>query len=105
MRSDSSSAFPTFFPIVLLAVSLLILMVWQVVTVRGQSKSLLAVKAQLVETLKQRDPQAQQALQMHNEFRALTLDLLKLAETDPKAQALVKKYNIPPATAAPEAGK
>jgi hypothetical protein len=105
MTSDSSSAFPTFFPIVLLAVSLLILMVWQVVSVGGEAKALKAAKAQLVETLKQRDPQAQQALQMQNELRALTLDLLKLAETDPKALALVKKYNVPPAPAAPGTGK
>src|SRR5688500_5891304 len=101
MRSESSSsAFPPFFPIVLLAVSLLMLMVWQVVNVSAQAKDLKAAKAQLVETLKQRDPQAQQAMQMQNDLRALTLDLLKLAETDPKALALVKKYNIPPAPAA-----
>ena len=106
MRSEcSSSAFPPFFPIVLLAVSLLILLVWQVVNVSSQAKTLKAAKAQLVETLKQRDPQAQQALQMQNALRALTLDLLKLAETDPKADALVKKYNVPPAPSAPGAGK
>ena len=106
MRSESSSsAFPAFFPIVLLAVSLLVLLVCQVVNVSTQAKDLKAAKAQLVETLKQRDPQAKQALQMQNEFRTLTLDLLKLAETDPKADALVKKYNIPPATAPPETGK
>ena len=105
MRSDSSSAFPTFFPIVLLAVSLLILLVWQVVNARSQTGSLKFAKAQLIETLKQREPKAQQAMELQNKLRALTLDLLKLAETDPKAQALVKKYNIPPAPAAPEAEK
>jgi hypothetical protein len=106
MRSESSSfAFPPFFPIVLLAVSVLILMVCQVVSARGQANALQAAKVQLAETLKKRAPQAQQALQMQNQLRALTIDLLKLAETDPKADALVKKYNIPPAPAAPEAGK
>jgi hypothetical protein len=106
MRSESSSsAFPPFFPIVLLAVSLLILLVWQVVNVSSQAKDLKAARTQLMETLKQREPQAQQAMQMQSQLRALTLDLLKLAETDPKAQALVKKYNIPPASVASEAGK
>ena len=81
------------------------LMVWQVVNVSSQAKDLKVAKTQLVDTLQQRDPQAQQAMQMQNQLRALTLDVLKLAETDPKAQALVKKYNIPPEAPAPEAGK
>jgi hypothetical protein len=105
MREESSSAFPSFFPIILLAVSLLILLVWQVVNVRAQAGNLKATKAQLVETLKQREPQEQQAIQLQNQFRALTLDLLELAKTDPKAQSLIKKYSIPPAPATPEPGK
>jgi len=71
----------------------------------GQAKDLKSAKVQLVETLKQRDPQAKQALEMQKGLRTLTLDLLKLAETDPKALALVKKYNVPPAAPAPETGK
>ena len=106
MRDESaSSAFPPFFPIVLLAVSLLISMVWQIVSVGSQTTALKSDKAQLVEALKQREPQAQQAVQMRDQLRALTLDLAELAKTDPKAQALVKKYNIPPALAAEEPGK
>jgi len=105
MRGESSSAFPIFFPIVLLAVSLLIMMVWQVVNVRSQTANLKSAKVELVEALKQREPKVQQAMEAHNKLRALTLDLLELAKTDPKAQSLVKKYNIPPAPAAPERGK
>ena len=97
MRSESSSsAFPPFFPIVLLAVSLLILLVWQVVNVSSQAKTLKAAKAQLVETLKQRDPQAQQALQMQNALRALTLDLLKLAGPTPKRMRSSKSTTFLP---------
>ena len=96
-------------PFILLAVGVLFSLLWQITALQSQRNAFKATKAQLVETIQKREPQAAQATEIKNRLEALANDLLDLANTNATAEAIVKQYdiqrNLNAAKAAPGAGK
>ena len=81
-------------PFILLAVGVLFSLLWQITALQSQRNAFKATKAQLVETIQKREPQAAQATEIKNRLEALANDLLDLANTNATAEAIVKKYDI-----------
>ena len=77
----------SFWPLCLLAVSLTVLLVWQV-TLAGQQY------VALVRLSDQQVVMTQQAVQTENKLKTMMMDLLELAKTDADARAIVTKFNI-----------
>lgn len=96
-------------PFILLAVGVLFSLIWQITALQSQRSAFKATKAQLAETIQQREPQAAQATEIKNRLEVLANDLLELASTNATAEAIVKKYdiqkNLNAAKAASGAGK
>lgn len=106
--SDPSStpARGLFLPFLLLALSVLLLVVWQIASVASQRSGLKTAKAQLADAIQKREPQVAQSVEIKNRLQALSTDLLELSKIDERALAIVKKYQIDQALpAAAEAGK
>ena len=85
--------FSPFWPICLLAASVLVFLIWQVVGAARQHESLVSLG-------RQQAALAGQAAQTETQLQSLMMDLLQLAEQDEEARAIVTKYNIrfnPPA--------
>ena len=83
----------TFLPLALLSTSLLIVLTWNVYTGAREHYAALRTRDQLEQA-------GQQALQAEEKIKALFVDLLALAPTDPHAREVVQKYNVrftPPA--------
>jgi len=83
-----------FVPFILLAVSMVLFLVWQITNILNQRAGLQTAKAQAEEAIRTREPQVAQAVQINNRFEALAIDLLELARTNENAQAIVKKHDI-----------
>jgi hypothetical protein len=81
-------------PITLIAVSVALFFGWEIATLNSQRKTLGDAQAQVAAMIKNREPAVAQALALKTRFEALATDLVELAKTDPKAEALVKKYSI-----------
>ncbi len=95
-----------FIPFILLAVSLLLFLIWQIGSVQSQRAGFKTTKAQLAEAIQKREPQAAQATEIKARLEGFANDLLEIAKTDQNAAAVVKKYDIQRnLTAATEAGK
>ena len=95
-----------FIPFTILAASVLLLLVWQLYITKLQYSGLKGTKVQLAETLKKREPQAAQGVEIQNRLKALAMDILQLAKTDKAAEAIARKYSFEQAIpAAVEAGK
>ena len=85
---------PLFIPFILLAVSVLFSLLWQIASVWAQRSTFLTTKTQLAEAIQKREPQAAQAAEIKTRLEALANDLLDLAKTNSNAEAIVKKFEI-----------
>ena len=85
---------PLLIPFLLLGVSVLFSLLWQIVSLQAQRSTFQTTKAQLAAAIQKREPQVAQAVEIKARFEALANDLLALARTDPNAAAIVKKYEI-----------
>ena len=105
-HSRHSRSHALFIPFILLAASLLLLLTWQLYLTKLQYSGLKGTRIQLAETLKQREPQAAQGVEIQNRLKALAIDILHLAKTDKAAEAIARKYSFQQAIpAAAEPGK
>jgi len=80
--------------LILLAASFLVVLVFQMsinLRLKGEQE---AMSKQLAEIQEQRTPLVEQAKKVQSGLQALAEDLLKLAETDSDAAALIKQFNI-----------
>jgi len=99
-REENTMLFTPFWPLCLMAVSLVCFLGWQVTTAAQQYIG-------LVRIADQQAIQAGQAAQAESKLQAMMMDLLELSRTDADAQAIVGKYGIkfnaapPPAPALP----
>ena len=85
--------FNLFWPFVLLAASLIVILGQNLLTVREQ-------KANLTQVVEQQKPTLEQSRQVQMRFQKMMMDLLQLAQTDAEAKTIVTKYGIaitPPA--------
>ena len=98
-----------FLPFILLAAGVLCSLIWQITALQAQRTAFKTTRAQLADTMKAREPQAAQAAEMKARLESLANDLLDLAKTNPRAEVIVKKYdiqrNLSAAKAASETGK
>lgn len=88
-----------FLPIVLIAVSLIVVLGQNLLSVREQ-------KSTLNQVVEQQKPAIEQSRQVQVHFKKMMMDLLQLAQTDAEAKAIATKYGItftPANTAAPAA--
>lgn len=108
--SEQSAGTNAFLPIVLLALSLIFIFIWQLTNLSKQRDTVRATQQQLEAAFRNSTPQQEQVIQQSRavqaKLEALVTDVLALArDGDPDARALVDKYKIqqsaPPATAAP----
>jgi hypothetical protein len=84
---SSTPTFSPFWPLCLMAFSLVIILGWQL-TIGVQ---------QYIDALRMADQQAvvaKQAAQTESKLQAMMTDLLLLAKTDTEAQTIVAKYNV-----------
>lgn len=81
-------------PLILLAIGVLFSLLWQITALQAQRSAFKTSKAQLIETIKVREPQVAQAAEIKTRLEALANDLLEIAKTNPSADAIVKKYDI-----------
>lgn len=81
-------------PFALLALSFAILLIFQVVNLRKQEKSMIEGKQQLTSLISQREALVKQSGDLQAKLQALAVDLLELAKNNEKAKAIVQKYNI-----------
>jgi hypothetical protein len=87
MSETSNTTFSPFWPLCLMALSLVIILGWQLVAGIQQYRGSL----QLVD---QQAVLAKQAVQTESKLQSMMTDLLLLAKTDTQAQAIVAKYRI-----------
>jgi hypothetical protein len=83
-----------FIPIVLLAVTLIVLLAWQVKETHSQG-------TYLENLITRQEPQVDQSTQIQATVTKLVRDLIQAAQTDDSAKAIIAKYKIQ--EAAPEA--
>ena len=101
MSESTNAPFSPFWPLCLMATSLVIILGWQLnVGVQQYIASLRMSEQQAV--------MANQAAQTESKLQSMMSDLLLLAKTDTEAQTIVAKYNIKlnadkPGTGAPRA--
>jgi hypothetical protein len=87
MPESTNTLFSPFWPLCLMATSLVIILGWQLnVGVQQYNASQRMVEQQAVI--------AQQAAQTESKLQAMMTDLLLLAKTDAEAQSIITKYNI-----------
>ena len=100
-ESRTSTSLGIFLPSVILAASFLVLLVSEILSIRSQNNSLKATVAEIDKALAQREPTVRQAGEIREKFQSLVIDLLELAKTDAKADAVVKRNNLqmPPSAA------
>ena len=67
---------------------------WRNETLDRQLASAVETEKRFVELIKQREALVQQAQQVQTRYTEMLNDLLKLADTDKDAQAVVEKYRI-----------
>lgn len=84
---DNSPKFSPFLPILLCAIALLVVLVWQFLQVREQRAALARVE-------KSREATVRDAQSVQGELQRLAVGLVELSKTDPQAKALVDKYGI-----------
>lgn len=92
-------AMAAFWPLLLLAISLGTILVWNVILGAREFYAAQRMNDQLREGLRQ-------ASQTEENVKAMFMDLLALSVTDPEAKAMVDKYNVrytPPGAVAPAA--
>ncbi len=104
--SEGRFVFPmdAFIPLVLLAVSLIGFLGWQVSVTSDQRNSLENVKSQLEDAVARQDPEVTQSQQVQQGLEKIAQDLINLAATDGTAKAIAEKYvrsTQPPASPAP----
>jgi hypothetical protein len=87
MSETSNTTFSPFWPLCLMALSLVIILGWQLVAGIQQYRGSL----QLVD---QQAVLAKQAVQTESKLQSMMTDLLLLAKTDTEAQTIVAKYRI-----------
>lgn len=93
---SAPGVFSAFLPLCLVSLSVAIFMGWQVSLGIEQ-------RQELIRMGERQKSLASQAAQTESQLQALMMDLLRLAETDKDARAIISKYNIrfnPPADAA-----
>jgi hypothetical protein len=101
MSESSNTPFSPFWPLCLMALSLVIILGWQLIAgIQQYRTSLQIVDRQAL--------LANQAAQTESKLQAMMADLLLLAKTDTEAQMIVSKYRIKlnadkPDTAGPRA--
>ena len=79
--------FSAFIPVCLIAISMLILLAWNLVVVNNQHRAGRQISAQ-------QEAQMAQAGQVEAKLKQMMLDLVDLAKTDTDAETIVKRYNI-----------
>ena len=84
---QTESKFNPFWPIALIAASLIIILGQNLLTVREQKSAL----KQLVD---QQAPVLDQSRQVQARFQKMMMDLLQLAQSDAEAKTIVTKYGI-----------
>lgn len=85
--TESTNHFTPFWPLGLLALSMVLFLGWQVATAAQQYTALLRLADQ-------QNVLAGQATQAESNLKALMMDLLKLSKTDADARSIVSKYGI-----------
>lgn len=98
-----------FWPLVLLAASLICIFVYQLLTLSEQRDNLRAMQEQMEAAYSKSVPQQEQLLAqskaVQEKLKGLVTDLLHLADSgDADAKAIVEKYKITEAPNAPAAG-
>jgi len=101
MSESSNTSFSPFWPLCLMALSLVIILGWQLAAGIQQYRGLLQMADQQAVL-------AKQAAQTESKLQSMMTDLLLLAKTDTEAQTIVTKYRIKlnadkPDTAGPRA--
>lgn len=76
-----------FLPIVLLALSVLFALIWQLTAIKNQRNELQNAITRLQEP-------AKQSQQVQGSLQKLVTELLELSKTDSQAKAIVDKYGI-----------
>jgi hypothetical protein len=94
MNGSTEKTYGVFWPLASLALALLIVLVWQFILIRQQGQILTLQMAQ-------RNSQVQGAQNVQTDLERLVRDLLALAKTNEKAQALVIRENPAPAAGKP----
>lgn len=97
MSESSNTTFSPFWPLCLMALSLVIFLGWQVNAGLQQYRAALRM-------VDQQAVLANQAAQTESKLQAMMTDLLLLAKTDAEAQAIVVKYSIKMNTDKPNTG-
>ena len=87
-------------PFALLTVALAVVMLAQTTATFKQRTALRDTKAQLADAYRNREPLVKQSGEIQQKLEGMVLDLLKLAQTDEDAKAIVAKYNIQQGAAA-----
>jgi cell division protein FtsB len=87
--NDHSSSSNAFWPVTLLAISLIAILIWQLVLGIQAKQNLQAQVA-----LPQRKQTIDQAKKVQTDLEKLVNDLLEAAKTDKDAQTIVEKYQI-----------
>jgi hypothetical protein len=86
-----------FIPLVLLSISLIVLLGWQIYNTNSE-------RGQLESVITRQVPAITQSQKVQDSVTKLVNDLLTASQTDATAKAIVDKYQIKPAGAAPSPG-
>lgn len=84
---ENTTRFTPFWPLCLMALSLVVFLGWQVTTAAQQYIG-------LVRLADQQTFQTGQAMQVEKKLQAMMMDLLDLSKTDAEARSIVAKYGI-----------
>ncbi len=98
MSESSNTSFSPFGPLCLMALSLIIILGWQLTV--GIEQYLGSIRM-----IDQQAAIANQAAQTESKLQAMMTDLLLLAKTDTEAQKIIAKYNIKLNADKPDTGK
>lgn len=98
MSESSNTSFSPFGPLCLMALSLIIILGWQLTV--GIEQYLGSIRM-----VDQQAAIANQAAQTESKLQAMMTDLLLLAKTDTEAQTIISKYNIKLNVDKPDTGK
>ncbi|MEI8140692.1 MAG: hypothetical protein WCI03_12605 [bacterium] len=86
-QTPSDKSYSAFFPVVLIALGIIILLSWNLMVVLNQYSSGVRISAQ-------QDVEMNQVAQAEGKLKAMMNDLLALAKTDAAAAAIVNRYKI-----------
>ena len=95
MTNDDFRPTPSYLlPFSLLAISSAALLIFQIVNINKQYKTMIETKQQFTSAISQREALVKQSGELQAKLQAMAIDLLELAKSNEKAKTIVQKYNI-----------